>query len=170
MTGKKRSSTSNQLDGKLHSQDSSTSLLFQAWHHLVCLVSSAKFHARAFEHGFIFDTKGRWMFSHRRRDTLPFLAFLNSSVVTTCLSILAPTIDFMSGNIGRSARSYRKTMKAQELLHNAHSLSGIAKRDWDSRKLVGFLQSNALLARPTSDLGVDEASLVGLHVRCPPCG
>jgi hypothetical protein len=105
-------------------------------------VSSGKFHARAFEDGFIFNSVGRSMFPHDRREYL--LGFLNSPVCDHLLATLAPTIHFSVGNIANLPIAFPEQDELVEnVTDNVKRLIQLAKDDWDTYETSwGFAGSN----------------------------
>lgn len=94
-------------------------------------ISSAQISMRYSPQGFLFESKGSVCFFKHQEDLPYIMAILNSKVVYAALLILAPTLDFHEGPIGRvpiiDKREYRREVK-DNVSHNILS----AKSDWDS--------------------------------------
>jgi Eco57I restriction-modification methylase len=86
------------------------------------------FSARYFPEGFTFNSAGRSAFSNGI-PVFAILAALNSSVSDSILKILAPTLSFTVGNIGRLPFEPVHASKAADL---ARDLVSISKADWDA--------------------------------------
>ena len=81
------------------------------------------------EVGFIFDSKGPVCFPKEGTSDMYLLALANSTVARHFLKILAPTMDFNQGPIGRIPFLVVNEDKVQKLAERAVFA---AKRDWDS--------------------------------------
>jgi len=109
-------------------------------------VSSGKFHARAFEDGFIFNSVGRSMFPHDHPEYL--LGFLNSPVCDHLLATLAPTIHFSVGNVANLPIAFpEQDQEIHNVADKVKRLVQLAKDDWDSYETSwGFLGNDVCLA------------------------
>ena len=114
-------------------------------------VSSGKFHARSFDDGFIFNSVGRSMFPHRRREYL--LGFLNSPVCDHLLKTLAPTIHFSVGNIANLPVAYPENEKTiEDVVSNVMRSVEIAKCDWESQEGSWSFSVNDLIGSNAADI------------------
>ncbi len=93
-------------------------------------ISSSKFACRYLPEGFICDVKGSSAYPSQEV-LLPYLAFLNSNITYEGLKVLAPTISFQTGDIGRLPFCLGPNDYAlfEELTRMQIALS---KEDWDS--------------------------------------
>lgn len=94
-------------------------------------LSSGGISLRAFEEGFIFDSKGSSMFFDNKDIQLYILGLMNSNVTMKFLEFLAPTLDFNTGSLSRIPIKLvpEKYAEVDRLVqNNIH----IAKNDWDS--------------------------------------
>lgn len=92
-------------------------------------ITSGNFAARYVPQGFMFDAKGPMGFVHEGIDKHVTLAFLNSSVASFILKMIAPTLDFKLGHI--------LSLPYWDIDNNTASLNSIScidqsKVNWDS--------------------------------------
>lgn len=112
----------------------------------------SNFGVRIKEKGFIFDVSGSSGFPNQE-DTLYILAFLASKVSFAFLSVLAPTVNFQTGNIAdlplriSDNKEYRK--KIDELVLENIELS---KKDWDNFEFSWNFKRHPLLCCNTTKL------------------
>lgn len=90
-------------------------------------ISSSKFGIRFMPSGCFFDVAGSTLFS--RQDNLYTLGFLASSVCSSILGILNPTLNYQAGNI-KSLPLLSYNIELVDELVNENI--GISKSDWDS--------------------------------------
>jgi type II restriction/modification system DNA methylase subunit YeeA len=77
--------------------------------------------------GFIFESKGGGAFP-KNKDELPqIISFCNSKIINYFLSVLAPTMDYSQGPVGKVP--FKKVDKNKMVFDEAKN---IAKADWDS--------------------------------------
>jgi hypothetical protein len=86
------------------------------------------FSGRYFQKGFTFNSAGRSAFS-KGSSIFSLLAALNSRVSDKILKVLAPTLSFTVGNVGKLPFDQSIASTADEL---AKELIKISKADWDS--------------------------------------
>lgn len=106
-------------------------------------VSSSKFACRYLPEGFICDVKGSSAYPSKELLN-SYLAFLNSNITYECLKVLAPTISFQTGDIGRLPFGIKKeqykvfdTITADQVL--------AAKQDWDSFEISWNFRKHPLI-------------------------
>ena len=106
-------------------------------------LSSAKFACRYLPEGFICDVKGSSAYPSGEV-LLPYLAFLNSVITYEGLKVLAPTISFQTGDIGRLPFCIEPDnyILFQKLTQD---LITISKRDWDSFETSWDFQRHPLV-------------------------
>lgn len=94
-------------------------------------LSSGNISLRAFDKGFIFDSKGSSMFFSDRTVEKYVLALINSKISMKFLEFLAPTLDFNIGPLSKIPTIIdRNHIKEVDIL--VESCINIAKNDWDS--------------------------------------
>lgn len=94
-------------------------------------ISSAKYHARWSPAGAIGERKGAMAFSDDPDTALKVLGAINSSSVHSILAVLAPTLDFSEGPIGRCPIPSRVTSDG-EISRTVKDLIEISIMDYDS--------------------------------------
>ena len=92
-------------------------------------MGSGSFFARYREEGFLFDTKAPSGFVDDDRTCKGVLAFLNSSVATSILSILAPTLDFKLGQMLSLPFDCQNAL-SEEALSIVDNALRISRTDW----------------------------------------
>jgi type II restriction/modification system DNA methylase subunit YeeA len=80
--------------------------------------------------GFVFDAKEPMLFPNEPDKILYFVAIFNSKPVETFLKILAPTLDFNQGPIGKVP--FPALSDISKISENARDAIRISKNDWDS--------------------------------------
>ncbi|EPT7323212.1 BREX-1 system adenine-specific DNA-methyltransferase PglX [Vibrio parahaemolyticus] len=111
-------------------------------------ISSADFSVRYVPEGFKFDTKGPMGFVKSKSDSLAILAFLNSTVTSQLIKMLAPTLDFKIGHV-------LNLPFKPELKGAVHALASeaidISSLDWNSQETSwNFIGSPLINQNPTS--------------------
>src|SRR5690606_24433480 len=108
------------------------------------LISSSLGSFRYVPKGCIFGHKGPMFFGEEEK-LLTLLALCNTSVCTTMLEIISPTIGFEVGHVARipvilpsSSEQLRTTMLARQSIQ-------VAKRDWDSLETSWDFKRHPLL-------------------------
>lgn len=111
------------------------------------------FSGRVSPHGFVFDSKGPILFAKRGTEIEFLTAFLNSSVADRFLSLVAPTLDFTQGPVGRVplVRSPELESQVRDVCSRAVT---IARADWDN-----FETSWDFLDQPLLRPGLKGATL-----------
>ena len=94
-------------------------------------ISSAKYHARWSPVGAIGERKGAMAFAADQNDALKVLGAVNSSSMQAILTVLAPTLDYSEGPIGRCPIPVRVTT-SNEALCAVKELIKVSKADYDS--------------------------------------
>ena len=89
------------------------------------------FSGRVSPHGFVFDSKGPILFAKRGTEIEFLTAFLNSSVADRFLSLVAPTLDFTQGPVGRVPLVRSPELEAQVSDICSRAVT-IARADWDN--------------------------------------
>lgn len=94
-------------------------------------LSSGMISLRAFDTGFIFDSKGSSMFFDDERLQFYVLGLMNSTVTMKFLEFLAPTLDFNTGSLSRiPVKLHPGTYDEIDML--VKSNIELSKQDWDS--------------------------------------
>ncbi|WP_433675516.1 Eco57I restriction-modification methylase domain-containing protein [Microbacterium gorillae] len=108
-------------------------------------LTSGRFCGRAMGKGFMFDAKGPVAFPHdgRRRDYL--LSILNSSVGTTILKMLAPTMDFKLGQIEKVPLPATTPDVTDQLSARCEALIATSVADWDVVETAWDFADNPLV-------------------------
>ena len=105
-------------------------------------VSSGQPAFRIYPEGFVFDVAGCSMFPKHHQELKPLLAFANSTLTSTLLTALSPTLNFEAGQLGQlpfiiNIKDYESTI---------NGLISISKQDWDSYETSwDFSQSPLIL-------------------------
>ena len=92
-------------------------------------ITTGALSARHSEPGFIFAGKGPVLFPRVAHDLYLLTALFNSKPAQTFLSILAPTLDFSQGPVGKVP--YPNITDKQVIIDNAIKAITIAKKDWN---------------------------------------
>ena len=92
--------------------------------------------------GFLFDSKGPVCFPKKNTSEMYLLALVNSAVSRSFLKILAPTMDFNQGPIGRIPYLIVREHEVEELAEKAVA---VAKADWDSYEISWDFQQHPLV-------------------------
>ncbi|WP_334018172.1 BREX-1 system adenine-specific DNA-methyltransferase PglX [Burkholderia orbicola] len=101
-------------------------------------ISISSFSMRYMPAGHLFETKGAMCFADDDRALMNLLAFSNTCLVNSLLTILSPSVDYHEGPIGRLPII---AMPTDEHIDIAREAVGIAKEDWDSFETsYGFRQ------------------------------
>lgn len=107
-------------------------------------ISSAKYHARWSPAGAIGERKGAMAFSDDPDTALKVLGAINSSSVHSILAVLAPTLDFSEGPIGRCPIPSRVTSDG-EISRTVKDLIEISIMDYDSFETSWDFKRNPLV-------------------------
>ncbi len=115
--------------------------------------------------GFVFDAKGPMLFPKEPEKTPFFVALFNSKPVHTFLEILAPTLDFNQGPVGKVP--FPNISDIPIVTGNAKQAIQIAKRDWDNFETswdfsYSPLVNQSLICDSGSVIQQTEATDVGL--------
>ncbi|MDO7203425.1 hypothetical protein Q5M85_03475 [Paraclostridium bifermentans] len=95
-------------------------------------IASSKPSFRYCKNGFIFDSKGPMCFSKSSKCNINYIsALLNSSITVEFLKILAPTLDFNQGPIGKIPLIIERK-DTDEIDNIVGKNINISKKDWDS--------------------------------------
>lgn len=105
-------------------------------------LTSGKPSFRYFLRNWLFENKGSVCFPNDETNLEYLLGFLNSSVTVDLLRVLAPTIDFSQGSIGRIPFKFANDVDIESMVKECVSLS---KSDWDSNETSLDFQKNALV-------------------------
>jgi hypothetical protein len=109
-------------------------------------MSSSFLSARYYGNGFIFDSKGPKLQSVDMNDRDYHLSYINSSVAAHFLKVLAPTLDFNTGPLGKLP--YIETNK-NDIEALTESSVGISRNDWDSLEISWDFEQSPLLNEAT---------------------
>ncbi|SDN62600.1 BREX-1 system adenine-specific DNA-methyltransferase PglX [Vreelandella arcis] len=131
--------------GKLRSRPQNIEYFFRpavTWTSLTV----GSFNARICNGGFVYDAKGPMAKSKREDDLHKLTGLLNSSCSNLFLKLLAPTMDYNQGPVGRIPWP-EVTPNAQATIDNAvASLIDLARFDWDSYETSWDFESLPLLS------------------------
>ena len=92
-------------------------------------ISQGKFAVRYFPRGSIFDSIGTSCFPYNKEDIYIYLGLLNSNIVKRYLEILAPTLAFNPGSVGKLPVAICEDKHTDTLVKDSIRIS---KEDWDS--------------------------------------
>ena len=107
-------------------------------------IGSTNFHARFSPTGSIFDCNGPSLFVYDENLKYYIMAYMNSSVMMSFLSILCPTLTFQTGDVFKVPfNEIGYTQNADELVQQNISIS---KQDWDAHETSWDFQRNELLS------------------------
>ncbi|WP_026645359.1 BREX-1 system adenine-specific DNA-methyltransferase PglX [Bifidobacterium sp. AGR2158] len=90
-------------------------------------VSSGKPAFRIYPKGFVFDVAGCSMFPKHHQELKPLLSFANSTLTSTLLTALSPTINFEAGQLGQLP--FINIKDSDDIIND---LINASKQDWDS--------------------------------------
>lgn len=93
-------------------------------------ISQGKFAVRYFPTGTIFDSIGTSCFPHNNNDLYKYLGVLNTKVVTSYLNILAPTLAFNPGSVGKTPINISDA--SNSVTEIVHQNIIISKEDWNN--------------------------------------
>lgn len=116
-------------------------------------VTVGKLSMRFCDGGFVFDSKGPMCFIDDDMNYEYILGVLNSKIVDELLKILAPTIDFSQGAIGRIPITISNS---EEIKQNVLECINLSKLDWDSYEESWGFKNHPIL-NFKGDKKVDEA-------------
>ena len=114
-------------------------------------VSSAKTGFRRYKEGFIFSNAGQSIISNGSSDLDYLTGLLNSKVVLKILQMIAPTVRFESGEVGKIPVAFDST-KRDTVVEIVERLVDLSKYDWNSYEqswdfikhpLIGVATSNS---------------------------
>ena len=109
-------------------------------------ISSSKFAIRYSPNGHIFSDASNGVFlPDNEFKTNICLAFLNSKVVNVFLSLISPTLNFKSGDIGKIP-FFELDTEHNDISLYVQSAIKIVKRDWDSREISWEFLNNELIS------------------------
>lgn len=106
-------------------------------------LASGKPSFRYFSHKWLFENKGSVCFPNEGNVLYHLMGFLNSIVASDLLEVLAPTLDFSQGAIGRIPFIDKMTPDVDSLVKNCISIS---KQDWDAHETSWDFETSPLLA------------------------
>ncbi len=112
-------------------------------------LTSGSFNARFINGGTLFDSKGPMLFPVKPREINYLLGFLNSKVSQVFLSVLAPTMDFTQGPLGRVPLIQKEDWTSDYIVEESISIS---KEDWDAHETSWDFQASPLLSASDSPL------------------
>ena len=106
-------------------------------------IASGKPSFRYFSKSWLFETKGSVCFPENEADNNFIMGYLNSPLVTAFLTVLAPTLDYHEGPVGRIP--YKETHD-KNINNLVKANITISKQDWDSHETSWDFQRNELLS------------------------
>lgn len=108
-------------------------------------ITSSKFSIRQSPNGFVPEHACGVMLSNENRLPNPiFLALYNSTVADTMLNLLAPTLNFTQGPVGRLPLS-PDTKAAQKIMDLANECTYLSRNDWDTQETSWDFKRNPLV-------------------------
>ena len=107
-------------------------------------VSSAKTGFRRYPVGFIFSNAGQAVISNGQSDLDYLTGLLNCKVIINILQMIAPTVRFESGEIGKIPVCYDVSQRDYVVTHVNQAIA-ISKEDWDSLETSWDFQHHLLL-------------------------
>ncbi|WP_272023607.1 BREX-1 system adenine-specific DNA-methyltransferase PglX [Olleya namhaensis] len=111
-------------------------------------ISSSKISFRFVPEGFAFDAKGPVLFPFDKNNSIAILGLVNSNVALEILKILAPTLDFNQGPVGRIpfiSGDLNSIPKIEECI-------SISKKEWNTRETSWDFELNELIRVKGLDL------------------
>lgn len=109
-------------------------------------ISSSKLSMRYSPQGYIPETKGSMCFPSESRLIVSLLGLVNSSVEEKLLSVLAPTLDYHEGPIGKSPIIEQCVISDHsELTINVKRNIELSRLDWDSQETSWDFKRNPLV-------------------------
>ena len=136
-------------------------------------IGSAQLSMRYSPKGFLFESKGSVCFFDNEKDLPYVLGIVNSKVVYNILLVLAPTLDFHEGPIGRIPVKYDDS-KYQEVCQEVNENIELCRWDWNCFETAWEFDEHPLvkLSKRLWDTTAVEASMhyfYGCHskVSCP---
>ena len=106
-------------------------------------LASGKPSFRYFSRKWLFENKGSVCFPNDENALYNLLGFLNSIIASDLLEVLAPTLDFSQGSIGRIPYINQISPDTESLVKDCISSS---KQDWDAHETSWDFEMSPLLA------------------------
>jgi type II restriction/modification system DNA methylase subunit YeeA len=91
----------------------------------------SSFNGRYSPSGFVFDSKGPVLFPRKKELLLVIMGFLNSVVANELLKLLAPTMDYNQGPVGRLPVAL-ENVSALDMDEAVGQMISLARGDWDN--------------------------------------
>jgi type II restriction/modification system DNA methylase subunit YeeA len=115
-------------------------------------ISSSKFALRYSPHGYIFSDASNGIFISESKDVInSCLAYLNSKLTALFLSVISPTLNFKSGDIGNIP--FLNLNKINLIIPKiSQDCIDLMRNEWDSRELSWEFNKNNLLKVKVQDL------------------
>lgn len=95
-------------------------------------IASGKPSFRYFDKSWLFETKGSVCFPENEEDNNMIMGYLNSSLITSFLQVLSPTLDYHEGPMGRIP--YKEIGKDEQIENLVEQNIFLSKLDWDSHE------------------------------------
>lgn len=127
-------------------------------------ISTGSFAARIFPTGFIFDVAGSAVFFENEADTKYFAGLLNSSVVTSVLQALSPTLNFEAEHLSKIPvlpLAARNETAARTIVI-VDAIVGLSNADWDGYETSWNFSTLPLLS-PDHRTATLEATYARVH-------
>jgi type II restriction/modification system DNA methylase subunit YeeA len=118
-------------------------------------VTSSCFSMRSAPRGFLFETKGSFLFPKNEMHSSYLLAYMNSGLVNHLLKLVAPTLDYHEGPLGRIPCIDTPVEGTGEIAE--HCLA-IGKIDWDAYERSWDFQSLPFISASTDSTPTLESS------------
>ena len=115
-------------------------------------ITSSDISVRFFEEGFIFSNAGMAIFTSKQYRKY-LLAYINSCVSKSILSILSPTLNYNAGDMGNLPIIYSEIVSNSGVCDECIKIS---KNDWDSFEISWNFQHHPLLYKTTTIAGAFE--------------
>lgn len=142
--------------GKLLSRPQNSSFYFKQIGITWSTIASGKPSFRYFSRSWLFETKGSVCFPENEEDNNFILGYLNTPLVTSFLNVLAPTLDYHEGPVGRIPYKQTHDSLINDLVSENISIS---KQDWDAHETSWDFKENEIvrLFRDKGCHSVEEA-------------
>ncbi len=106
-------------------------------------IASGKPSFRYFDRSWLFETKGSVCFPENEEDNNMIMGYLNSSLITSFLQVLSPTLDYHEGPMGRIP--YKEIGKDEKIENWVQDNISISKLDWDAHETSWDFKENELV-------------------------
>ena len=105
-------------------------------------IASGKPSFRYFDRSWLFETKGSVCFPENEEENNMIMGYLNSSLITSFLQVLSPTLDYHEGPMGRIP--YKEIGRDENIENLVYDNISLSKLDWDAHETSWDFQRNPL--------------------------